>query len=198
MRRSTRAAPRDWIDGRRLRAVDLAQQGWKQQDSAAALGVTPGAVSQWLKRARDGGGRAAVRRKPHPGRRPKLSAAQRQQVPALLTRGAEAFGCLGAFWTTKRIATVIQTTFGVSYHAAHVSRLMRQLRQSSQLPVVQATQRDAEAVRTWYAERWPTLKKRPSRKDEPSSGELRPACSGCRRGSGPLRRSARRRCCACR
>jgi transcriptional regulator with XRE-family HTH domain len=29
--------------------------GWKQKDIAEALGVTKGAVSQWLKRAREGG-----------------------------------------------------------------------------------------------------------------------------------------------
>jgi predicted transcriptional regulator len=39
--------PTDWREGRRLRAWELQQQGWKQKDIAAALGVTPGAVSQW-------------------------------------------------------------------------------------------------------------------------------------------------------
>jgi len=42
----------DWREGRRRRAWELKQQRWKQQDVAAALGVTPGAVSQWLKRGR--------------------------------------------------------------------------------------------------------------------------------------------------
>jgi hypothetical protein len=36
---------REWGEGRRRRAWELKQQGWKQQDIAAALGVTPGAVS---------------------------------------------------------------------------------------------------------------------------------------------------------
>jgi transposase len=170
MKQSNTARPRDWAEGRRMRAFDLAQQGWKQKDIASALGVTPGAVSQWLKRARDGGGRDALGTVPHPGGKPKLSAAQRQQIPALLARGAEAFGFLGAFWTTKRIATVIRETFGVRYHPAHISRLMRQLRQSSQWPEVRATQRDPTAVETWYTKRWPALKKRRGSKDVPSSG----------------------------
>jgi len=51
----------DWREGRRRRAWERKAAGWKQQDIAAALGVTPGAVSQWLKRARRrGGGRAAA------------------------------------------------------------------------------------------------------------------------------------------
>ncbi len=159
MKPSTAERPHDWAEGRRLRAFDLAQQGWKQRDIAAALGVTPGAVSQWIKRARAGGGRDALRPTPHPGGKPKLSAAQRQQLPMLLARGAEAFGFIGAVWTTKRSATVIQETFGVSSHPAHVSRLLRQLRQRSQLPEVRATQRDPAAVQAWYKERWPALKK---------------------------------------
>jgi predicted transcriptional regulator len=48
---STKNAQLDWRDGRR-RAWELKEQGWKQTAIAAALGVTPGAVIQWLKRAR--------------------------------------------------------------------------------------------------------------------------------------------------
>jgi predicted transcriptional regulator len=40
---------RQW---RRKRAWDLKQQGWKQRDIAHALGVSEGAVSQWLKQVR--------------------------------------------------------------------------------------------------------------------------------------------------
>ena len=44
----------DWREGRRLRAFELKQQGWSQQRIAEALGVSKGAVSQWMKRAREG------------------------------------------------------------------------------------------------------------------------------------------------
>jgi hypothetical protein len=48
-------------EGRRLRAVDLHEQGWRQSKIAAALGVTSGAVCQSMRRVRDGGGPEALR-----------------------------------------------------------------------------------------------------------------------------------------
>jgi predicted transcriptional regulator len=50
----------DWREGRPLRAFELKQLGWSQQRIAEALGVSKGAVSQWMKRARDGGGVEAL------------------------------------------------------------------------------------------------------------------------------------------
>ncbi len=67
----------DWREGRRLRAFELKQLGWSQQRIAEALGVSKGAVSQWMKRARDGGGAEALKRRPAPGARPRLSEEQR-------------------------------------------------------------------------------------------------------------------------
>ena len=47
--------PKGWREGRRFRAWELREKGWTQQGIAGALGVTQGAVSQWLKRAAEGG-----------------------------------------------------------------------------------------------------------------------------------------------
>ena len=90
---STKIAQLDWREGRRRRAWELKQAGWKQQDIAAALGVTGGAVSQWLSRAQAEGVEEGLRRHPAPGPAPKLTPEQRAQLPALLDRGAE-----GSVW----------------------------------------------------------------------------------------------------
>ena len=60
--------PPDWRESRRLQAWELHQQGWSQRRIAEALGVTQGAVSQWLKQAREGGA-GALRHNPATGRR---------------------------------------------------------------------------------------------------------------------------------
>jgi transposase len=188
--------PHDWKDYRRLRAWDLAQQDWKQCEIARALGVTEGAVSQWLKRAR-AEGTEALRHHPAPGAQPKLTDEQRAQLPTLLDRGAEAYGFRGDVWTTTRVASLIERTFGVRYHPAHVSRLLRVLNWSPQQPIERASQRNEEAIQRWYEERWPALKKGQRRTDRPSSGSTNPASTCCQVGSGPMLHEARLPSCRC-
>jgi transposase len=153
---TTDAPPWDWREGRRLRALELYEQGWKAIRIADALGVTRGAVSQWLARARTGG-REALRHQTPPGARPRLTAEQRALLPRLLAKGAESYDFLGNVWTTKRVAAVIKREFGVSYHPAHVSRLLRQMGLSLQKPIVRATQRKEDEIRAWPTETWPAL-----------------------------------------
>ena len=148
----------DWREGRRLRAFELKKRGWKQAQIADALGVSEGAVSQWMKRAREEGVEG-LRHKPPPGATPRLSEQERAELSELLARGAEAHGFRGEVWTCERVAIVIRREFGVSYHPAHVSRLLKALRQSLQKPQRRAEQRDEEAIKRWKEQRWPSLKK---------------------------------------
>jgi len=68
------------------------------------------------------------------------------------------------------VAEIIWRRFGVSYHPAHVSRLLRSVRLSVQQPIERTTQRDEQAIATWQTDTWPALKQRPLRTSEPSSG----------------------------
>jgi transposase len=149
----------NWREGRRLRAWELHQKGWKQQEIAEALGVTQGAVSQWLKRAQDEGV-VGLRHRPPPGAAPRVSSEQRDQLLELLAHGAEAFGFRGDVWTQPRVAALIRDWFGVSYDPSQVGRILKASGWSSQKPVHRATQRDEAAIRRWKEERWPEIKKR--------------------------------------
>jgi transposase len=149
---------RDWREVRRRRAWDLKQQGWKQRDIAAALGVTEGAVSQWLKQAREYGAESLAARKAT-GRPPRLTSAQRQRIPALLAKGAEAYGFRGNLWTRRRVAVVLLRTFGVNHSPQHVGTLLRQCGWSRQKPVRRARQRDEAAIAAWPKTTWRRLKK---------------------------------------
>jgi transposase len=63
-----------WKDARRLHAWQLKQTGGLQRQIADALGVSEAAVSQWIKRAREGGS-DALRHRASPGALRRLSAA---------------------------------------------------------------------------------------------------------------------------
>jgi transposase len=156
--------PQDIIEWRRLRAWFLFLQGWSMVHIAQALGVTCGAVSQWIKRAREHGV-LALRRGKAKGGPARLTPQQRAQIPDLLNRGPEAWGFRGAVWTRERIALVLEREFNVHYHVTHISRLMKQLDWSLQKPERRSTQRDEEAILQWREKRWPDLKKKLPRKD---------------------------------
>jgi len=138
----------NWREGRRLRALELKERGWKQRHIADALGVSEGAVSQWMKRAKEEGVEG-LRHKPPPGAPSRLSEDQRAKLPELLAQGAQAHGFKGEVWTCERVAVVIRREFGVSYHPAHVSRVVRMLGLSLQKPQRRAEQRDEEAIEHW-------------------------------------------------
>jgi transposase len=158
MEKTLSTQAKDWREGRRFRALELKEQGWKQTHIAEALGVSEGAVSQWMKRAREKGVQA-LRHNPPPGAPPRLSEEERARLPELVAQGPEAHGFRGDVWTCERVAIVIRKEFGVSYHPAHVSRLLKALRQSLQKPQRRAEQREEEAIDNWKEKKWPSLKK---------------------------------------
>jgi transposase len=129
MRRTNQ--PWDSRESRRLRAWELKQHGWKQKDIAQSLGVSEGAVSQWMKRAQADGTNGLRRRLPT-GAKPRLSADQKAQLPALLARGAEAYGFIGDTWTQARVKQLIKQIFGVDYHPDYVGVLLHEVGWSRQ------------------------------------------------------------------
>ena len=149
----------NWREYRRFQAWELYQKGWKQKDIAEALGVTKGSISQWVKRAKEGGVASLQHRKP-PGAIPRLSPEQKAQLPGLLAQGAEAFGFRGDIWTQPRVTEVIRRQFQVSYHSSQVGRILKECGWSRQKPVRRAAQRNEEAIWRWREEHWPQVKKR--------------------------------------
>jgi transposase len=161
-------ASKSWKEERRKRAWALYQAGWPQKQIAAALGVTKGAVSQWIK-AGKAGGETALRARKSTGSPRRLSTEERQRIPGLLERGAESFGFRGDLWTCPRVAKVIERELGVKYHPAHVSRILKELGWTPQKPIRRAKQRKEAEIQSWKTERWPELKKRRPKQVEPSS-----------------------------
>ena len=149
----------DWLEGRRLRAWELLQQGWSQRRIAEVLGVTQGAISQWLKRVRQGGGVEGLYRHPNKGATPKLTVVQFAELPLLLQQGPQAFGYWEDVWTRERVAAAILDHFGVKYSLSQVGRILHKIGWTPQKPMRQAVERDEAAIEGWKKEEWPALKK---------------------------------------
>ncbi len=158
--------PQDWREARRVRAWELKQKGWKQKDIGEALGVSKGAVSQWFKKASTEGVEGLRKRKGG-GPKPRLSAEQMNQLPTLLSQGAEHFGFRGDVWTRARVASVIQQTFGVTYSLTHIGWLLDKIGWSWQKPLTRASQRDEVVIERWRTETWLEVQKKPKRRNEP-------------------------------
>jgi transposase len=146
-----------------MQAMELKQLGWKQRAIAVALGVTEGAVSQWLAAARRGGSDAIRSHMDRCGMTPELTDEQVALIPDFLWHGPEAYGFPGEVWGCARVAGVIGQEFGVWYSISQVSRLLKRLRWTPQVPIVRAIQRDEEAIEHWRAAVWPELLKRARR-----------------------------------
>jgi transposase len=177
----------NWREARRIQAWQLQQKGWSQRQITEALGVSKGAVSQWMKGARKGG-LDALRHQSPPGAPRRLSAEQLARLPECLQRGPEAYGFRGQLWTRDRIAAVIHLEFGVWYHPSHVGRLLKSMQWSRQKPARRARQRDEAAIAHWREETWPALKRGPKPRGKRSSSWMNPDSLPCPASSAPMLR----------
>jgi transposase len=148
------------LEQRRRQAVVLLEQGLKAGQVAKAVGTSPSSVTRW-RQAYEGQGQAALSAKPHPGRRPKLTAKQRERLGRLLLDGPGKHGYSTELWTLTRVAEVIAVTFGVQYDPSQVWRILRAMGWSCQKPERRARERDEEAIQRWRRDDWPRIKKRP-------------------------------------
>lgn len=155
-------------EARRFRGVAMLTEGRGVCDVAEVIGVTPGAVSQW-KTAFDERGEEGLRSKPHPGGQFKLAPERRSKLPEMLVAGPGAYGFSTNLWTLDRVAAVIERTFGVSYHPAHVWKILTSLGWSCQKPERRARERDEEAVERWRDQEWPRIKGGPAEQAGASS-----------------------------
>lgn len=164
------------LERRRRRALELLDEGRSLNEVARIMGCAASSVMRW-RDARKRGGERALQVKPSPGRPPRLSRAQRDELVRLLLRGAMAHGYRTELWTTARIAEVIDKHFGVRYHRDHVGRLMHSLKWSHQKPTRRATERNEEEIERWKREEWPRVKKTPCGWVPTSSSSTNPGSS---------------------
>ena len=146
------------LELRRRRAISLLEKGLGVREVARQLKCSPSSVSRWKSEVR-ARGPDALRPKPAPGRPRLLSSQQRARLLKLLLKGAKAHGFSTDLWTLPRVAELIDRTFGVRYHPAHVWKVLRSEGWTCQKPERRARERDEPAIEKWRKERWPHIKK---------------------------------------
>ena len=146
------------LEARRRRAAALLGRGKGVNEVARLVGASSSSVSGWkrtlLRRGPDG-----LKAKPHPGRKPGLTRADKRRLVSLLRRGALAAGYPNDLWTCRRVADLIGGAFGLWYHRDHVWKILHALGWSPQKPEARARERDEAAIERWRKKDWPRIKK---------------------------------------
>ncbi|MCX4515742.1 IS630 family transposase [Streptomyces sp. NBC_01619] len=145
-------------EARRVRAVELFEDGVSNAEIARAVGVCSESVRRW-RRVWEEGGASALRRRAATGRPPKLDDAQVETIRAALEQGAQAHGVVAGLWTLERVGAVVERATGVVLSRASVWRLLTgRLGWSLQRPERRAVERDESETARWIAHEWPRIK----------------------------------------
>jgi transposase len=148
------------LEERRRRGVAFLKRRLSLNEIARRLGCHASSVMRW-RDAWNAGGPKALKAKPTPGRPSRLTSRQKKRLVHLLLQGALAHEYRTDLWTTRRIANLIESRFGVRYHHNHVGKLLHELGWSHQKPERRAVERDEAAIAEWKRSVWPKVKKTP-------------------------------------
>ena len=139
----------DWQTQRRLRALELYRNGWQQKLIAQALGVTKGAISQWIKKTKDVPPEQqaqVLRIKKSTGRPPAITPQDRAKLVALVEQGAQSLGFVGDVWTAGRVRAVAKRELNLVVGLSTIKTFLHQAGFSVQKPAVIASQKNQKAV----------------------------------------------------
>src|SRR3954465_15985452 len=148
------------LEAIRLRAVEQVEAGAPAAEvgrGLAALGLHRRTIYTWLAKDRTEG-RPALRARPVPGPRRKLSDAQLGELTALITdTDPRDHGFVVALWTRQIVRQLIEARFGVALTVASVGRTLHDLGFSAQRPLYRAEQADPAAVAAWKQTEYPRI-----------------------------------------
>lgn len=148
------------LEAIRLRAVEQVDAGVPAAEvgrGLAALGLHPRTIYTWLATER-AEGRQALRARPVPGRRRKLTDAQLGELADVIaSTDPRDHGFAVALWTREIVGQLIAARFGVALTGASVGRTLHALGFSAQRPLYRAEQADPAAVARWKQVEYPKI-----------------------------------------
>jgi transposase len=143
------------LERRRIRAVELVEQGELPSVVARILGIQATSIHRWRRQAQQGGG---LKSKPPSGRPARLAVQDCERLEALLLEGAESHGWPNNLWTGPRVGKLIKERFGVEYNPDYVCKILkRRLNWTLQRPLRQHPDGDDAAIALWVKEEFPRI-----------------------------------------
>jgi transposase len=100
---------------------------------------------------------ASLRRRPSPGRPPKLTPAQKQRLKEVIIAGPEAAGYPTGCWNAALVQDWIERTFGVLYSVHYVAELLGNLGLTYQKARFVSDHLDEARRQRWRTQEWPAL-----------------------------------------
>lgn len=144
----------------RFQAAEMFAAGMKPPQVARALRVSRKSAYAWHADWR-AGGIDALRSKGPSGVDSRMKPSWRAWLARALEQGPAAHGWSeDQRWTLARISVLVARRFHVRFSQPQLSRILRQMGFSVQVPVRRAAERDEALVALWRKETWPRVERR--------------------------------------
>jgi len=144
---------------RRAFAGELILRGFDNDTIVDVAEVSLSSVKRWRAKIQSDG-LQGLARKPHSLCHSKIDDEQKNELKAIILKGAKAAGYFTDRWTTRIVADLILKKWDVQYSRSQVSRILHGLGLSVQKPDVKSKKRSQAAIDHWRRHVWPQLKKK--------------------------------------
>lgn len=141
---------------RRVAAILAYAEGVPRRAIGKVLQVSVETVGKWIK-AFVLNGAAGLHPRQAPGRPPKLTKTQKEELGRWIDEGPERAGYQENCWRTPLIQHSIQTRFGVTYSVHYIHQLLDNMGYSYQKAKFVSDHLDEEAREQWVRETWPGI-----------------------------------------
>ena len=144
----------------RFQAAEMFAAGLKPPQVARALRVSRKSAYAWHAGWREGG-MDALRSKGPSGVASRMRPSWRAWLACALDEGPAAHGWVeDQRWTLARISVLVARRFHVRFSRPQLSRILREMGFSVQVPVHRAAERDEKHVARWREETWARVERR--------------------------------------
>lgn len=142
----------------RIRAVKRIEAGESPEVIAATLGFHRSCIYDWIAKYREGG-IEALKAKPIPGAKPKLSGKQlRWLFETIAGKNPLQLKLPFALWTRAMVRELIKREFDIRLSEVSVGRLLKKLGFTPQKPLHRAYQQNPQLVLAWQAKELPRIR----------------------------------------